>query len=76
MSIGDASIGPQGYGRSSDAVVCVYLRQTGRLADFLHHVCESVYASVLCSNHTSSSGLKFAFGYRKNELQFGLTFSR
>ena len=41
MSIGDASIGPQGYGRSLDAVVCVHLRQTGGFADF---VCESVYA--------------------------------
>ena len=44
MSIGDASIGPQGYGRSSNAVVCVHIRQTDRFADFLHHVCESVYA--------------------------------
>ena len=26
MSIGDASIGPQCYGRSSDAVVCVYFK--------------------------------------------------
>ena len=42
MSIRNAGIGPQCYGRRSDAVVCVYSGKAGRFADFFHHVCESV----------------------------------
>ena len=40
MSIRNASIGPQCYGRRSDAVVCVYSGKAGRFADIFHHVCE------------------------------------
>ena len=42
MSIRNAGIGPQCYGRRSDAVVCVYSGKAGRFADFFHHVCEGV----------------------------------
>ena len=40
MSIRNAGIGPQCYGRRSDAVVCVYSGKAGRFADIFNHVCE------------------------------------
>ena len=44
MSIRNVGIGPQCYGRHSDAVVCVYSGKTSRFADFFHHVCKGVDA--------------------------------
>ena len=44
MSIRNAGIGPQCYGRRSDAVVCVYSGKAGRFADIFHHVCKGADA--------------------------------
>ena len=74
MSIGEASIGPQCYGRNSDAVVYVYLRQLGRFADVFHHVCEGVQAKwPLFEPHRSrhcSVGWCAALGARGARIDF------
>ena len=44
MSIWDGGIGPQSYGRRSDAVVCVYIGQPGRFIEVFHHACQRVDA--------------------------------
>ena len=75
MSIRNAGIGPQCYGRRSDAVVCVYSGKAGRFADIFDHVCEVVDAKWPLLEPHVIFRTEICLWILKKRPQFGLIFS-